>query len=119
MKKAVRAAIKLFRSFREKDPQRLGVVDFDVPEAVMVIGHVESIKYRTTRAGKTELYEHPFQAGSRPLLAASSDGRQLMLLGGRYQFGSRGIVDRDSRGKLVYEPEHGEEMGFMRKRQAD
>lgn len=115
MKRALRAAVQLFRDFREKEPKRLRVVHFDVPEAVMVIGHVESICYRTDHDGKTELYEHPFQPGSRPLLCASSDGNQLLLLGGRYKFTARGIVDRDAKGKLVYEPGHG---GYLRRRQA-
>lgn len=119
MKRAIRAAVKLYRDFREKEPKRLTTVDFDIPEAVMVIGHVEAIKYRTTHGGETELYEHPFQPGSRPLLVASSDGKQLLLLGGRYKFTARGIVDRDAKGRLVYEPDHGKETGFLRRRQAD
>lgn len=110
VRKSIHAAIALYRSFREKEPQRISVVDFDVPEAVAVIGYVEAIKYRTTHGEKTELYEHPFQRGSRPLLAVSSDGRQLLLLGGRYRFTARGIVDRDARGKLVYDPEHGKDL---------
>lgn len=110
MNRAVKAAIRLYRAFREKDPERIGVVHVELPEAVAVIGYVEAIKYRTTHGGKTELYEHPFQAGSRPLLVASSDGRQLLLLGGRYRFGARGIVDVDARGKLVLDPDHGKEL---------
>lgn len=110
MKRAIRAAVALYRSFREKDPKRLKVVQFDVPAAVAVIGHVEAIKYRTTHGDKAEYYEHEFQAGSRPLLVASSDGRQLLLLGGRYCFEARGIVDIDARGKKIYEPNHGKEL---------
>jgi hypothetical protein len=119
MKRAIRAAVKLYRSFRESDPKRIKVVSFDVPEAVMVIGHVEEICYTTTHDGKSVAYRHPFQPGSRPLLCASSDGAQLLLLGGRYKFTDRGIVDRDSRGRLVYEPDHGKTEGFLRRRQAD
>lgn len=115
-RKAIHAAIRLYRNFREVEPKRLTTVDLDIPDAVAVIGHVEAIKYRTTHGGKTELYEHPFQEGSRPLLVVSSDGRQLLLLGGRYKFTSRGIVDRDARGKLVFDPDHGKAGAKSRRR---
>jgi hypothetical protein len=126
MKRAIKAAIQLYRDFREKEPRRIKVVDFDVPQAVMVIGHVDEICYTTTHGRKVTNYRHPFQEGSRPLLCASADGRQLMLLGGRYKFTDRGIVDRDADGNLVFDPGHGENENasalgpaFMRRRQAD
>ena len=37
----------------------------------------------------------------------SADGETLLLLGGRFQFTEQGIVDRDARGNLITEPEHG------------
>lgn len=126
MKRAIRAAINLYRDFREKEPKRIRVVDFDLPQAVMVIGHVDEILYTTTHGRKTVHYRHPFQEGSRPLLCASSDGKQLLLLGGRYKFTDRGIVDRDADGNLVFDPDHGADEaavglsgGFMRRRQAE
>lgn len=126
MKKAIRAAVQLYRDFREKKPRRIKVIDFTVPEAVMVIGYVDEILYTTTHGRKVVSYRHPFQDGSRPLLCASSDGKQLMLLGGRYKFTDRGIVDRDAEGNLVFDPDHGanepdEGFGpaFLRRRQAD
>lgn len=120
MKKAIRAAVELFAAFREKQPRRIKVVEFDVPEAVLVIGHVEEICYRTTHGDKLVRYRHPFQSGSRPLLCVSSDGKQLLLLGGRYQFEERGIVDIDARGRKVYDPEHGQDdSAYLRRRQAD
>jgi hypothetical protein len=119
VKKVIRAAVNLYQSFREKAPKRLKVVSFDVPEAVMVIGHVEEIAYRTTHGDKTEHYVHAFAPGSRPLLTASHDGRQLLLLGGRYMFTDRGIVDKDAKGRLIFEPEHGRDAGFLSRKQAD
>jgi hypothetical protein len=126
LKRAIRAAVKLYRDFREATPKKLGVVNFDVPDAVMVIGHVDEICYTTTHGKKTVSYRHPFQEGSRPLLVASSDGKQLLLLGGRYKFTDRGIVDRDAKGNLVFDPDHGADEAasplgpaFMRRRQAD
>jgi hypothetical protein len=50
--------------------------------------------YSTVRDGRHENYVHRFGAKSRPLLAASSDGTQLYLLGGAYNFTERGIVDK-------------------------
>jgi hypothetical protein len=126
MKKSLRAAVKLFRDFRDKEPRKLMTVDYVIPDAVMVIGHVDEICYTTTHGRKTVSYRHPFREGSRPLLAASSDGKQLLLLGGRYKFTSRGIVDRKEDGTLDFDPRHGEDEGehgysggFMRKRQAN
>lgn len=126
MKAAIRAAIQLYQDFRERVPKRIKVVNFDVPQAVMVIGYVDEILYTTTHGRKVVSYRHPFQDGSRPLLCASSDGKQLLLLGGRYKFTDRGIVDRDADGNLVFDPDHGadeKESGlgpaFMRRRQAE
>jgi hypothetical protein len=71
------------------------------------MGHVEGIDYRTTHAGKVTLYRHKFTKGSRPLLCVSGDGRQLMLLGGRYEWTDRGIQDEDASGRLIGNPKHG------------
>lgn len=120
MKKVIRAAVDLYTTFRGRAPKRIKAVTFDVPEAVAIIGHVERICYRTTYDGKSEFYEHEFAPGSRPLLAASSDGRQILLLGGRYEFhADHGIVDKDSRGRPILDPEHGQHAGFLSRRQAD
>lgn len=120
MRKVVRAAVDLYQRFRGQKPKRIKVVNFDLPDAVMVIGHVEAIAYNTTWEGKREYYVHEFQSGSRPLLCASSDGKQLLLIGGRYVFdGDHGIVDRNKDGTLNYDPEHGQFAGFFSRRQAD
>ncbi len=53
---------------------------------------------RTTRSGgKIEKYVHEFKAQDRPMLVVSPDGRQLMLIGGRFRFTERGIVDDSDR----------------------
>lgn len=124
--KAIKAAVRLYRDFREKEPKRLATIDFRVPAAVMVIGYVDEICYTTTHGKKVVSYRHPFQEGSRPLLVASSNGKQLLLLGGRYKFTDRGIVDKNPDGSLNFDPHHGADEGvegygpaFLRKRQAD
>lgn len=104
---SVKAAVKLYESFRERKPRRIGRADFKVPAAVACMGYVEGIDYRTTHGKKVTLYHHDFAPGSRPLLAVSSDGKQLLLLGGRYQFTERGIVDRDAKGREVENAGHG------------
>lgn len=120
MKKAIRAAISLYRSFRDKEPTRVKIVDYEPPEAVAIIGYVEEICYVTSHGKKVVHYSHPFGKGSRPLLCASEDGRQLLLLGGNFEFGEQGIVDKDARGRPIYDPQHGsDDLGFMRRRQAD
>jgi hypothetical protein len=64
----------------------------------LVIGELDLIGYRTHRAGiaggKLLRYAHDFSKGSRPLLAVSSDGKQLHIVGGRYEFTEAGIEDR-------------------------
>lgn len=126
LKKAIRAAVKLYRDFREKEPKKIGVVEVTLPAAVMVIGYVDEIFYTTSHKGRKVQYRHPFQDGSRPLLVASSDGKQLLLLGGFYKFTARGIVDRNPDGSLNFDPDHGADEadvgygpGFMRRKQAD
>jgi hypothetical protein len=106
-KRDMHAAIALYESFREKKPKRLQVVNVDIPTVVACIGHVEAIDYRTTHGKKLALYRHDFVPGSRPLLVVSPDGRCLMLLGGRFKFTDRGIVDRDASGREVENKKHG------------
>lgn len=119
-KKVIRAAVDIYRTFRGAEPKRLQVANLDIPEAVAVIGHLDYVGYRTTYEGESELYEHEFQPGSRPLLCVSHDGKQLVLLGGRYVFDKHhGIVDKDARGRKVLDPHHGQDIGFMRRRQAN
>jgi hypothetical protein len=60
---------------------------------LLAFGELLEVKYRTTRDGQTELYRHPFRASSRPLLAARHDGSRVYIVGGRYRFTDRGIVD--------------------------
>lgn len=60
----------------------------------LVIGEVDLIGYRATRDGKAERYGHTFRKRSRPLLAVSTDGKQLHIVGGQYEFTEAGIEDR-------------------------
>jgi hypothetical protein len=64
----------------------------------LIIGELDLIGYRTKRdgiaGGKLLRYAHDFSRGSRPLLAVTSDGKQLHIVGGRYEFTEAGIEDR-------------------------
>ena len=60
----------------------------------MLVGELDAVLYTTRRDGRLERYIHEFAKKSRPLLAASHDGKQLVLLGGAYDFTEAGIVDR-------------------------
>lgn len=98
---AQRDTLKLFRSFREREPSRAKILDIDIPDAVMVMGPIEFIGYRTSHGKKTVLYTHEFAPGSRPLLCAGPDDCQLVIVGGRYRVTERGIVDLDARGNEI------------------
>lgn len=107
-KRQLRQAVALYESFREKKPRKVATVKVSVPAVVACMGHVEFIGYRTTHGKKLTLYKHDFAPGSRPLLCVSADGRQLMLLGGRYKWTDRGIVDRDAKDREIENESHGE-----------
>lgn len=64
----------------------------------LVIGELDQIGYQAARegidGGRTARYMHKFRKGSRPLLAVSTDGKQLHVVGGQYEFTEAGIEDR-------------------------
>jgi hypothetical protein len=64
----------------------------------LVVGELDEIGYRTRRegveGGRMARYRHSFRKNSRPLLAVSSDGKQLHVVGGQYEFTDAGIEDR-------------------------
>lgn len=105
-RRQVAQAVELYESFREKRPRKLKRLNVSVPRVVACMGHVEGIDYRTTHGKKVTLYHHDFAPGSRPLLCVSADGRQLLLLGGRYEWDGRGIVDKAKDGSDIIPDDH-------------
>lgn len=88
----------LYRNFREREPTRvMKVATPRTPRVLAVMGYLRSVSYDTTHGERAVGYDHPFKAGSRPLLA--TDGKRLYILKGRYRVTSRGIVDLDSEGR--------------------
>jgi len=91
----LRQAAHLYTQFTgHKDVDISKVKVLDMPSVLTEIGVVDGILYTTVRDGQTERYIHRFKASSKPVFAVSPDGLQLFLLGGRFKFGSRGIVDK-------------------------
>lgn len=91
-------AVRLYERFTGHDAEELGVFNIpDLPATATVIGECDGVLYTTVRDGKTEQYIHEFRAKDKPLLCVSPDGRQLILVGGRYVFTEKGIVDKSDR----------------------
>lgn len=63
-------------------------------KAGFAIGPLIGVAYRATRDGESKNYLHTFRKSSQPLLIADSDGKQLGIVGGQFQFTDRGIEDR-------------------------
>jgi hypothetical protein len=63
-----------------------------------VLGELDLLGYRARRqgiaGGREARYSHHFRKGSRPLLATSTDGKQLHIVGGRYEVTEAGVEDR-------------------------
>ncbi len=87
-----------FTGHRSKAPRAINVPP--LPAAVAVIGKCDGILYTTVRDGRTERYIHEFALKDRPQLCVTPDGRQILLVGGRYVFTERGIVDLSDKKNL-------------------
>lgn len=90
-----KSAASLYHKFTGHKVNRVVSIDKpELPDVMSVIGDVDGILYTTVRDGKTERYIHEFSPKSRPLFCVSPDGKQLHMIGGKYNFTERGIVDR-------------------------
>lgn len=87
-------AAKRFADFTGERPAHQTRVKLPTPAAGLVVGDLDGVLYTTVRDGQVEKYVHRFRKKSRPLLAASDDGKSLHILGGEYEFTERGIEDR-------------------------
>jgi len=89
---SITAAERLFRDFHDREPTSddIARIDMRSPETVLVIGELDGLIYRAEDS--EEPYIHRFKKSDRPLLLASSDGRQLYILKGGYKFTDRGII---------------------------
>ena len=87
-------ATRLYRAYMDRPATGPGRV-FKVPKSPatgVVIGELVQVGYKSERDGL--LYRHTFRKRSRPLIIASSDGKQALIVGGRFVINGRGIVDK-------------------------
>lgn len=85
----------LYYNFTGHDPSETQMIDKPVyPDVMSVIGDIDGVMYTTVRDGVTEKYIHKFKKNSRPLFCVAPDGLTLYMIGGSYEFGERGIVDK-------------------------
>lgn len=89
-----RAAVARWEGFTGHQAENYTEVQVPTVEVALEVGMVEGIAYSTVRDGKRERYFHEFKKSARPILAASHDGRQLLLIGGSFEFTERGITDQ-------------------------
>lgn len=85
----------LYERFSGHEGRVVASIDkFTLPDVMCLIGEVDFIGYTTIRDGVVEKYIHRFRAKSRPLFTVTPDGKQIVVLGGAYDFTERGIVDK-------------------------
>lgn len=80
-------AIRNFKRFHGRNPNKFGAFNFTMPKSVTFLGHVYSIKYESTKrlAGthRLRLYEHKTGPGVKIYL--HPNGRSLIITGGRFR----------------------------------
>ena len=93
---AAEQAKLLYTAFTGHDADEYAMVDKPViPDVMSVIGDIDELCYTTIRDGNVERYRHKFKKSARPLFCVSPDGSSIHLIGGSYEFGERGIVDKE------------------------
>lgn len=97
-----RRAKRLYADFTGLPPEVVGAIRAPRPGKYgVLVGTVDFIGYTTQRRepGRplTQKFIHKFKATDRPLFVVSPDGAQLFMLGGRFRFTERGIVDKSDR----------------------
>lgn len=95
-KRKIAQGIKLYSDFTGRDAKYIDTVPHRTETVAVALGHVVGIAYEAVHhtSGRKRKYFHEFKKGCRPVLAVSTDGKQLLLLAGAYTFTSRGIVDK-------------------------
>lgn len=86
-------AARAYEEFTGHDADESVIVEIPEVGEAWVLGELTEVRYRTVRDGEEEFYKHPFRPESRPLLAVSHDGEQLLIVGGNYKVLDTGIND--------------------------
>lgn len=89
----VARAADLYERFTGHAPEHGQRVRVVLPDVALVVGTLDGVLYTAVRDGVSERYIHEFAKRDRPILAASADGRQLVIVGGGYRMTELGIVD--------------------------
>lgn len=91
----VRDAARRYTAFTGHDEIDLTKVKIPAyPRVVFQVGQIDGVLYSTVRDGIPEKYIHKFKKNCRPLFCVSPDGKQLLMIGGLFDFTERGIVDK-------------------------
>jgi hypothetical protein len=83
----------LYASFTGNNPDKYYKLNIKVPSTLLQIGKCDGILYETVRDGEVENYIHRFKRSARPHFCVSHDGNQIVIVGGKFKFTERGIVD--------------------------
>lgn len=88
-------AANLYERFTGRKSRVSGSAYLRLPEpsALAIVGKLDFVGYTANRDRRGEKYIHEFAPRARPWLCSSADGSQLWIVGGRYRFTERGIVD--------------------------
>jgi len=97
---AIKRGASLYERFTGHEAEIVGRVKVpSTPKVGVIIGDVDFIGYTTIRDGRVEKYIHRFAKSDCPALVVAPDGRSIHLIGGRYTFTERGIVDKSDKSR--------------------
>ena len=97
---AIRRGASLFERFTGHEAEVIGRVKVPAtPKIGVLIGVLDFVGYTTVRDGVREKYIHRFAVSDKPDFVVSPDGKSLHIIGGRYTFTERGIVDKSDKSK--------------------
>lgn len=96
----IRKAASLYERFSGHEAESIGKIRVPgLPKVGVCIGEVDGILYTTVRDGVVEKYIHKFAKADKPLFVVSPNGKQLFMIGGRFTFTERGIVDKSDKSR--------------------
>lgn len=88
--------VRLMERFTEKPVTRMKRVKVPpLPANGIAVGRLLGVAYEVQATG--EKFHHEFSLNAQPLLVVEPDARKIAIVGGRYAFTERGIVDRKSK----------------------
>jgi hypothetical protein len=94
----IQRAARLFERFTGHKAQECGRINVrSTPKVGVIVGDLDFVGYTTVRDGVTEKYIHKFAARDKPMLVVAPDGKSIHVIGGRYTFTERGIVDKSDK----------------------